>query len=183
MSLRLHNMLPRYPKLCTLSWPRCSTTTAPTSPTHWCLRNGLRIGSRDGPEPSLHQYLWDADHHRVAVPSARALQIILGQDILDIFLLLSVADVICCPDKDSKKHEPRKSYRSALTIPILCHFSSDEGDSLCKSRFSVSTSCSDNMLHRPRLTANMCRGCPGQVCCRSTQHSPLRQSYLCRSTT
>ena len=93
---------------------------------------------------------------------APPMMVILGQDILDIYLLSTLADAICCPDKFSKKHGSLKScnsYIRAFMIPMLYDFSSDDRHYTCNSCFSVISSCSDNMFHRPHSTAKMCRGC------------------------
>ncbi len=90
----------------------------------------------------------------------------LGQDILDICLLSTLADAICCPNKVFKKHRSLKSctsYIRAFMIPMFYDFSSDDRHYTCNSCFSVISSCSDNMFHRPHFTAKMCRGCSGQV--------------------
>ena len=55
------------------------------------------------------------------------------------------------------------AMRRAFMIPMFYDFSSDDRHSPCKSSFSVISSCSDNMFHRPQFTAKMCRGCSDQV--------------------
>ena len=46
---------------------------------------------------------------------------------------------------------------------VFCNFLLDDRCSTCKSCFSFAFPCSDNMFHRPRFTAKMCRVCSDQV--------------------
>src|SRR6266480_4185306 len=53
------------------------------------------------------------------------LALILGQDILDIYLLSMLADAICCPNKVSKRHGPYKicnSYTKSIYDPAVLRF-------------------------------------------------------------
>src|SRR5207302_1047203 len=59
-------------------------------------------------------------------------------------------------------------------IPMFYDFSLDDRHSTCKSCFSVISSCSDNMFHRPQFTAKMCRVCSGQVWCVLTSVFKIR---------